>query len=224
MSMPGPTSIELGCPGCGTRLAAPADTPGGLVGCPICGASVPVPVVTGTAWVAPVEAPRIDSGRKTARRAGSNEILAIWGVVALVAVAIGAYAIQLAQTPIPVVVQAAPPVAPVAEAESPAPAVPAPRPVRHPRAVEPPATKPTETVVEHILEPPAPERKAVDPVKGFDSEAAFDNPTHPGRPSRSGLATFERPPHGFISPRDRPNVPDPSFGPSGRDRMRDDSP
>jgi len=222
MSMPGPTPIELGCPGCGTRLAAPAEAAGGLVGCPICGASVNVPAVAGVAWVAPIEEPRIDAGRKATRRAGSTETLAIWGVVGLVAVALGAYAIQLAQTPIPVVVQAAPPApAPVAAAE---PAAHAPRPSRRPQAVEPPATRAAEPVVEHIVEPPAPERKAVDPVTGFETDAAFDNPTHPGRPSRSGLATFERPPHGFVSPRARPNVPDPSFGPSGREQMRDNRP
>ena len=67
-----------------------------------------------------------------------------------------------------------------------------------------PAAKSTAPVVAQHVEP---EKKFVDPIEGFDSGEAFDNPASPGRYGQRSSGLLQRSP----APA-RPNRPDPSFG------------
>ena len=151
--------------------------------------SVAEPIVLREA--APLAAPR--------RKANSSDTLAVWGAVILVAGVVGIYALVKAyrseSIPIPV-----PPR--VVEADP----APQPRPKLAP-VVKRPAALPTRSappVVVHHIEP---EKKVVDPIEGFDSGEAFDNPASPGRYGQRTSGLLER-----TTPAARPNQPDPSFG------------
>ena len=84
------------------------------------------------------------------------------------------------------------------------------RPDAEPRsASRPAAPAPRKTAAgtrrsSHHVEP---EKKVVDPIEGFDTGEAFDNPASPGRYGQRTSGLLERAP----APA-RPNVPDPSFG------------
>jgi hypothetical protein len=169
------------------------------------------------------------------RRRSSSDSTAIWVVVGLVGVTTGIYAIYLANRPAP----ATPEPRPAVVERPAAPTTPA-RPLRRSRPVAKAPVGKSEAVaapapvVERVdVEEPAGKaamagRASDDPVKEFESEKAFDNPTHRDSRGRPGLSTFnnpvhgrlssfENPPSGYVSrrapqpPPDRPNVPDPSF-------------
>ncbi len=130
-------------------------------------------------------------------------------MIAVSAVAV-LYAVKVASTDAPEPPSATTQVVPVA-APSPTPPparlvarrpVAAPSPARR----EPPIGKtsaPTPVVVRHVVEEDLP-KKSVDPIEGFDSGAAFDNPASPGRYGQrsSGMfGTVPNPGPGQMRPR-----------------------
>ncbi len=135
------------------------------------------------------------------RKAGSSDTTAVWVVVILIASFIGSYALMRAYRTEPTPAPAQPRIV-VAD--------PAPPPRAKPTAIAKrpptPAAKSTPAapvVVEHV----EPVKKFVDPIEGFDSGEAFDNPPSPGRYGQRSSGLLERSP----APA-RPNRPDPSFG------------
>lgn len=170
------------------------------------------PIVTDDALrIAPVKA--------SVKKARASESNVVWAVVALLGVTGMFYALRVARQPAPV-----PVAAPVAARK----AVPSPRPVARPRTTTAAPTPrfrdtqpaPSETVatipaaekVATVGE--AARRTAVDPLEGFDTGAAFDNPPSPGRYGQRTSGLLERMPAANNSgTRDRPNAPDPSFRP-----------
>lgn len=142
--------------------------------------------------------PRIGS---SLRRARSSESTAVWAVVGLLGFAAGGYAIHVARRPGPPVPQP-PPIVITREVE------PAPRPKRL-TIVAPIAaakTRAQATIQSTVAAEARPERKAVDPIEGFDSGAAFDNPPSPGRYGQRTSGLLER-----ATPAPGPTAPDPSF-------------
>ena len=135
------------------------------------------------------------------RKRGSSDMTALWGALVLVGATVGGYALMRATRDEPAPVPA-PTIVSVPET------VPRPRPATPKRArVAPaaPAPKATPAVVHHV----EPEKKAVDPIAGFDSGEAFDNPASPGRYGQRTSGLLERSTNPAPA---RPNVPDPSFG------------
>lgn len=136
------------------------------------------------------------------RKVGSSESVAVWGALTLVGIVVGAYAVMRASR-----TEAVPRPAParvvVADPEPrPAPTKPASTPKRLPSPAPIAAAK-SAPVVHHVEA----EKKSVDPIEGFDSGEAFDNPTSPGRYGQRSSGLLQRSP----APA-RPNRPDPSFG------------
>ena len=133
------------------------------------------------------------------RKAGSSDTTVVWVVLILIASFVGSYALMRAYRTEPAPAPAQPKVV-VAD--------PAPPPRAKPAAIAKrpptPAAKSTAPVVAHHVEP---EKKFVDPIEGFDSGEAFDNPASPGRYGQRSSGLLQRSP----APA-RPNRPDPSFG------------
>ena len=251
MSIPGATAIELNCPSCGARLRAPAQAIGHAVQCPSCQRTVAV-----SAGASPLIAPApslgegSDSPRQSTARARRNEMTVLWLLLMLVGLSIAGYAVITAnRTPAPANpnAQAAPAPAvlepaPNSGQEGPAPFLepkqtrvrrPPPKKVETPVADEtPPATvsKTAEPKVEVVKEAPKEPPMPVDPVMGFESGKAFDNPNDLQRRGRPRPGSFENPTHGPVGksfenpppgpsgrrapnppPEQRPNRPDPSF-------------
>jgi hypothetical protein len=174
------------------------------------------------------DSPRLHSPHKEARSGRAIETYAFCGILVAASVAAIVYAVQVAQRPAP----AAP--VDVVEIHVPAPAAPPPPILPQPRLSRtastvpstPAKAEPPKVADRVVIEPETPARPPVDPIAGFDSGAAFDNPTQPGRSGRRGAGTFNNPVHGPISnfenpthgpsstmaPRaNQPNTPDPSF-------------
>ena len=147
--------------------------------------------------------PRIDSMRSPSLRARSGDSTALWAVVLLLGLAIGAYAIQVARRPPPTPSSSDP--APIARTAprvtTPRRSPPARRPSPPPAIVAPSVPIPAGTVAETP-------GKVVDPIEGFDSGEAFDNPPSPGRYGQRSSGLVGRTP-----PPPRPSTPDPSFIP-----------
>ena len=183
---------RLACPECGASLDVPAGA--AAVRCPRCREVVGIEEPAGpTAARSPlilVDTPRVGGPNPSKRPADST---AIWAVVALGGVALAAYAIQVGRRPAP-------------KAPEPPPIIlPAPKPIARARPVPrllkavaeaPRAATAPEPPIRTVVEPEAPAAppaRAVDPAAGFESNAAFDNPT--GR-ARRGSNTFDDPQHG----------------------------
>jgi len=136
-----------------------------------------------------------DPGPSGSRTRGSSESLAPWGAAILVGLSVMGYvlirATRDATEPAP---------APVVTAQP----APAPRPVTPRRTIK---SAPAPVVVHHV----EPEKKVVDPIKGFESGEAFDNPPSPGRYGMRPRGRPDRDESNNTAPA-RPNVPDPSFG------------
>jgi hypothetical protein len=240
MSIQETTRLEVPCPGCGAVLRVPAHAAGQTVSCPGCGAGVEVPGMRPDSEPLDLslDEPGLASHKKAVVLAAKSESLALWLILGLISLAVAGYAIRRAYLPRPVVVQApAPAPAPaLAPAAAPSPAVhrPALRPSPRPRPVREearPEVAPRRTV--EVARDPDPvmrrRPRAPDGAESFENGAAFDNPTMPDRNGRPGMSTFENPAsappsnfenpaHGYVSrrapqPANRPNVPDPSFGP-----------
>ena len=152
------------------------------------------------------------SARSSVTRAKGAEAAALWGPVAVIGGIVGASILFRASRPAPAI-ETAPTVVtqpqPRIERES----APRQRPIR-------PVVREAARRVEEIpkvVVPEEKERRVVDPVKGFDTNEAFDNPSSPGRPGqrRSGLYDPNAPAsssNSTAAPSARPNRPDPSFG------------
>lgn len=148
--------------------------------------------------------PRIAPARKNS---GSPDSTVAWIMVALLGLTAVAYAIVRASRLEP---EPTPPAAPVVVSETPPPARPRPAPRSRPSAPRAAAPRASDApkapaVVTHKEA----ERKVVDPIEGFDSGEAFDNPPSPGRYGQRTSGQLER---SRSTPPARPNVPDPSFG------------
>ena len=144
-----------------------------------------------------------DPATPARRKSGSSESVAVWGALTLVGIVVGAYAVMRESRP-EAVPQPAPAHVVVADPEPrPAPTKPASTPKRLPSPAPIAAAKSAPVVVHHV----EPEKKFVDPIEGFDSGEAFDNPPSPGRYGQRSSGLLERSP----APA-RPNRPDPSFG------------
>lgn len=143
------------------------------------------------------------------RSRSSSDMTALWGALLLVGATLGGYAVMrtMRDEPVP------PPAPTVTSAPSPAPPARSAPGVRRPRVATTaptPAAAPTKAapaVVHHV----EPEKKRVDPIEGFDSGEAFDNPPSPGRYGQRTSGLLERGNNPTTAPA-RPNVPDPSFG------------
>ena len=144
------------------------------------------------------DAPRIAS-RSSLKKARASESTVVWAAVALIGMAAMVYALRLARQPAPSAVEPSP-VATRREA-----------PIARPRTVTPrPRFADSQPVAERVATIPSPsERKAVDPIEGFDTGAAFDNPPSPGRYGQRTSGLLERTTLPNNNP--RPNAPDPSF-------------
>ncbi len=143
----------------------------------------------------PIRAPM----RPSASRSRGSESAALWGTVALIGAVVGIYVLVKPPQPPPAVEPG-----PIVRQATPASETPVKRKRSETRRTKAPlASTPTVTVHQE------PERKVVDPIQGFDSNEAFDNPASPGRygQRRSGLYEPNATP-----PAARPNRPDPSFG------------
>ncbi len=123
--------------------------------------------------------PHIGAARSSVHRAKGSEMMAVWGLLGVLAFAGAGYAIRVALQDEP------PKTEPVAKAApEPEPAIaalparrtpPARRKVEENRAERPAA------VVEKTVETP---KKIVDPLEGFETGEAFDNPPSPGKYGR----------------------------------------
>lgn len=227
--------IEVLCPGCGSLLRAPAESAGHLVACPQCGtnAAVPKDLADPLGSMAKVDEPLLGTPRTHLRRSSSSEMALLWGILGLIGVSLGGYAVYLATRPRPSV-----PTTVIEVHQAPGTALsqnaslePRSRVIAAPAA--PQQAQAPRRVVRVIEEPvgPQPRSEPVDPVDGFQTEEAFDNPIgRDGSYDRNGSQQFNRPIHGRLSnfenpphdpdadpqmaprpPADRPNVPDPSF-------------
>ena len=119
--------------------------------------------------------------RRSASKPKSSDMMVVCAMVIILALVVGIYAIKTSVNDEPSTAPTTTPaVAPVVQAPEPRPAPVAKRsrPASQPKAESPPR-QPAQVVVHVEKEEPA--KKVVDPIEGFDSGEAFDNPASPGR-------------------------------------------
>ncbi len=159
---------------------------------------------------------RIGAARSSVKKARSSESTVMWATMALIGMVAMVYALRVARQG-PAVAAPAPARPPVARTLEPS----RPREANRPEAPRPaPRFRDIEAATADSQPMPKAERvatvgegaarrKAVDPVEGFDTGAAFDNPASPGRYGQRTSGLLER----TVLPNNnaRPNAPDPSF-------------